>query len=74
MGRYYSAPLLKIYWPFMLSGTTAFFLFSAAHTAMTNDPNDKWNRIVLDVKTSSAEYKVKAQAIEWYNQQQQAKN
>ncbi|KAJ3277804.1 hypothetical protein HK104_002966, partial [Borealophlyctis nickersoniae] len=42
----YPTPILKVYWPFFLSGTLAFFLGSWAHTKLTNAPDDKWLNIV----------------------------
>ncbi len=32
--RVYKSPFLKLYFPFVISGSTIYFLFSAAHTKM----------------------------------------
>ncbi|KAJ3213430.1 hypothetical protein HDU67_002905 [Dinochytrium kinnereticum] len=58
--------MLKLYFPFMISGSTIFFLFSGAHTAMSNEAHDKWINIVNNVKDNSKYQVLKNQASAWY--------
>ncbi|KAI9327718.1 hypothetical protein DFJ73DRAFT_132611 [Zopfochytrium polystomum] len=44
--RVWPASILKVYYPFMLSATTIYFLFSGAHFAMMNSSTDKWANLV----------------------------
>eukprot|EP00997_Jenningsia_sp_PLL12_P011342 NODE_8914_length_390_cov_27.436950_g8026_i0.p1 GENE.NODE_8914_length_390_cov_27.436950_g8026_i0~~NODE_8914_length_390_cov_27.436950_g8026_i0.p1 ORF type:complete len:87 (+),score=6.34 NODE_8914_length_390_cov_27.436950_g8026_i0:46-306(+) len=67
--RVWKTPILKLYWPFMLTGPTIFFLFSAAHTAMSGDTEDKWNRIVDIARENTARTKMQAEATAWYEAQ-----
>jgi hypothetical protein len=53
--RVWPAPFLKLYFPFFLSGSTIFFLFSFAHTKMMDNPQDKWLNIVANVKQATAD-------------------
>ncbi|TPX71876.1 hypothetical protein SpCBS45565_g00807 [Spizellomyces sp. 'palustris'] len=44
--RVWPATILKLYFPFFISGSMAFFLFSFAHTKMMDSPSAKWENIV----------------------------
>ncbi|KAJ3071159.1 hypothetical protein HDU98_005735 [Podochytrium sp. JEL0797] len=65
--KVWPASMLKTYFPFLISGTTAYFMFNAAGTAMKNDPEDKWVKIVDNVRDASAQQKLKNEAADWYN-------
>ncbi|KAL3901803.1 MAG: hypothetical protein SGCHY_000332 [Lobulomycetales sp.] len=67
--RVWRVPILRIYYPFILSGVTSFFVFSWLHTAFSNDPTNKWNNIVLNVEKGTAETMMKAEATEYYQKQ-----
>jgi hypothetical protein len=54
-----------LYFPFFISSTTIFFLFSAAHTALSNAPDDKWVKMVENVAEASRQQKLKAEAEEY---------
>ncbi|KAI8904722.1 hypothetical protein EDD86DRAFT_212655 [Gorgonomyces haynaldii] len=58
----YKSSYLKLYFPFIISGTTIFFLFSAAHTALSNAPDDKWVKIVENVAEGTKRQALKAEA------------
>ncbi|KAJ3149891.1 hypothetical protein HK101_001999 [Irineochytrium annulatum] len=60
---------LKLYWPFMISGSTAFFLFSSAQVAMQNDPHDKWVNLTRNVDEAAKAQVLKAEAATWYEEQ-----
>ncbi|KAJ3107982.1 hypothetical protein HDU97_002562 [Phlyctochytrium planicorne] len=66
--RVWPASILKVYFPFVLSGSTIFFLFSGAHTAMSNDSHDKWRNIVNNVREDSKYQAKKNAAAAWYEE------
>ncbi|KAJ3086855.1 hypothetical protein HK102_012333 [Quaeritorhiza haematococci] len=68
--RVWPVPILKLYWPFFISGSTAFFMFSWAHTKLMDDPTDKWVNIVENVNRDSALQKMKNEAAAWYEAKQ----
>ncbi|KAI9207557.1 uncharacterized protein BJ171DRAFT_493015 [Polychytrium aggregatum] len=66
--RVWPSPVLKLYFPFFISGSTAFFLFSAAHSALTNaSPLPEAGRLAAKEKA------LKDEAVEWWNHQQSGK-
>ncbi|KND02505.1 uncharacterized protein SPPG_09074 [Spizellomyces punctatus DAOM BR117] len=64
--RVWPATILKLYFPFFISGSMAFFLFSFAHTKMMDSPSAKWENIVNNVRRDTARQKLKAAAGEYY--------
>ncbi|KAJ3105284.1 hypothetical protein HDU96_008646 [Phlyctochytrium bullatum] len=64
--RVWPATFLKLYFPFMISGSTIYFLFGAAHIGLMNDANDKWVNIVKNVKEASKKQVFKNEAANWY--------
>ncbi|KAJ3172907.1 hypothetical protein HDU87_007743 [Geranomyces variabilis] len=60
--RVWPATILRLYFPFFISGSTAFFLFSAAHTAMIGSSQDKWVNIVNNVRKNTEQTQLKAAA------------
>ncbi|KAJ3377310.1 hypothetical protein HDU92_008441, partial [Lobulomyces angularis] len=64
--RVWSVPILRVYFPFFLSGTTSFFLFSYVHVLFSNDANDQWNKIVDNGNYSTAVQKLKNEASAYY--------
>ncbi|KAJ3016524.1 hypothetical protein HKX48_003999 [Thoreauomyces humboldtii] len=60
--RVWPAPILRLYAPFFVSGSLAFFTFSWAHTKMMNSPEDKWINIVNNVRDATERQKLKAAA------------
>ncbi|TPX54784.1 hypothetical protein PhCBS80983_g05760 [Powellomyces hirtus] len=69
--RVWPATLLKLYFPFFISGSMAFFLFSFAHTKMMSSSQDKWVNIVNNVRRDTERQKLKAAAGEYYQAHQQ---
>ncbi|KAJ1568629.1 hypothetical protein HK405_015831, partial [Cladochytrium tenue] len=67
--RVYQTPMLKPYFPFMITGVTIYFLFSAAHIAMMNNAQNKFENLVSDVKKQADASVEKNKASEWYNAQ-----
>ncbi|KAI8617223.1 hypothetical protein BC830DRAFT_1114386 [Chytriomyces sp. MP71] len=67
--RVWPASMLKTYFPFLLSGTTAYFLFNFAAVKMLDDPTDKWANIVENVRQASKQQALKNEAADWYNAQ-----
>ncbi|KAI8819818.1 uncharacterized protein EV422DRAFT_532374 [Fimicolochytrium jonesii] len=63
--RVWPAPILKLYFPFFISGPLAFFLFSYAHTKMMGSASDKWVNIVNNVRNATEQQKLK-QAAQQY--------
>lgn len=63
--RVWTSSYLKLYFPFIITGTTAFFLFGSAHTALSNAPDDKWNRIVQNGEEASKRQALKSAALAW---------
>ncbi|KAJ3039707.1 hypothetical protein HDV00_011939 [Rhizophlyctis rosea] len=64
--RVWPAPLLKLYWPFFISGSLTYFLIGYAHTKMMDAPDDKWALIVEKVDAAGAAQKLKAAASDYY--------
>ncbi|KAI9353075.1 hypothetical protein DFJ73DRAFT_776259 [Zopfochytrium polystomum] len=54
--RVWPASILKVYYPFMLSATTIYFLFSST---------DKWANLVKDVQAQANIQKEKTAAAEY---------
>ncbi|KAJ3021064.1 UNVERIFIED_CONTAM: hypothetical protein HDU68_009816 [Siphonaria sp. JEL0065] len=67
--RVWPASILKTYFPFIISGTTAYFLFNFAGVKLKDDPTDKWANIVANVKSASEQQAIKNEAADWYNEQ-----
>ncbi|TPX64527.1 hypothetical protein SpCBS45565_g05809 [Spizellomyces sp. 'palustris'] len=44
--RVYRVPLLKLYFPFYISGSLTFFLVAYLHAKMMSHPTGKWENIV----------------------------
>ncbi|KAI9099441.1 hypothetical protein DFS34DRAFT_617589 [Phlyctochytrium arcticum] len=66
--RVWPASILKVYAPFFVSGSFAFFLFSFAHTKMMDAPDSKWVNIVNNVRDQTERQQLKAAATEYYEQ------
>ncbi|KAJ3287565.1 DNA repair protein xrcc3 [Rhizoclosmatium sp. JEL0117] len=67
--RVWPASMLKTYFPFLISGTTAYFLFNFAGVKMRDDPTDKWANIVDNVRQASKQQALKNDASDWWNEQ-----
>ncbi|RKP02943.1 hypothetical protein CXG81DRAFT_3347, partial [Caulochytrium protostelioides] len=63
--KVYQSSFLKMYWPFMMTGTFMFYSITAAHTALMNDPYDKWNNIMASTKKSGEETAELNKASDW---------
>ncbi|TPX45279.1 hypothetical protein SeMB42_g04069 [Synchytrium endobioticum] len=70
--RVWPGSFLKVYYPFFISGSLAFFLFSFAHTKMMNNPTDKWMNIVKDVQDATEKQKLRNEATQWFERQLEA--
>ncbi|KAJ3054795.1 hypothetical protein HK097_000787 [Rhizophlyctis rosea] len=64
--RVWPANILRVYWPFYLSGTFTFFLFSYFHTKLMNSPEDKWINIVNNVRRDTERTKLKNAATQYF--------
>ncbi|KAJ3226003.1 hypothetical protein HDU81_007548 [Chytriomyces hyalinus] len=64
--RVWPTSMLKPYFPFIISGTTAYFLFNWVAVKLKDDPTDKWTEIVNIVRDASETQKVKNEAADWY--------
>ncbi|KAI9350177.1 hypothetical protein BDR26DRAFT_1003821 [Obelidium mucronatum] len=67
--KVWPASMLKTYFPFLISGTTAYFLFNFAGVKLRDDPTDKWAKVVENVREASAQQALKNEAAAWYNEQ-----
>ncbi|KAJ3415510.1 hypothetical protein HDV05_004712 [Chytridiales sp. JEL 0842] len=67
--KVWPANILKVYWPFMVSGSLAYFLFGSAATAMLNEPTSKWANISNNVKEESKKQVLKTEAANWLEEE-----
>ncbi|TPX75826.1 hypothetical protein CcCBS67573_g02884 [Chytriomyces confervae] len=51
--RVWPTSMLKPYFPFIVSGTTAYFLFNWVAVKLKDDPTDKWTEIVYQLSDSA---------------------
>ncbi|KAI8898339.1 hypothetical protein BC833DRAFT_590228 [Globomyces pollinis-pini] len=64
--RVWPGNYLKLYFPFIITGTTSFFLFANVHTKLMNAPDGKWEHMMRNVSESTAAQKNKNDAVDYY--------
>ncbi|KAJ3274489.1 hypothetical protein HDV01_002617 [Terramyces sp. JEL0728] len=60
--RVWPGNFLKLYFPFIISGSTIYFLVASTHTQLMDAPDDKWVGICDNVRESSAQTAMKQEA------------
>lgn len=64
--RVWPGTYLKLYFPFIISSSTVFFLFGNVVTKLTDAPDDKWVNLVENVEASGRRQKLKSEAEEYF--------
>ncbi|EGF80419.1 hypothetical protein BATDEDRAFT_88795 [Batrachochytrium dendrobatidis JAM81] len=72
--KVYKTSFLKLYLPFILSGSTVYFGVASIHTALTNAPDDKWVNIVNIVEAATKNQVLKNEATDYLKSLESAKN
>ncbi|KAH6565993.1 hypothetical protein BASA50_005287 [Batrachochytrium salamandrivorans] len=63
--KIYKTNFLKLYFPFFMSGSTAYFGIAYVHTKLSNAPDNKWVDIVQNVENANVQQTLRSDATEY---------